>query len=186
MKTNVKLKKCVVCKSKFTPYSSLIKHCSPDCAIEILKIKQEKKYAKAATVYRKANKNKVSIKTEAQKAFNWYVRMRDYYSDCASCGRVWNTTDEWDAGHYRATGNANHMRFRLDNCYKQCKYCNSPKGLGGNYVEYRKRLVSRFGEGAILEIEHFQDVKPMSKHYLERVKKIFNKRAKHLTKLRNK
>ena len=162
----------------FTPYNSMIKHCSPDCAIEILKINQRKQYAKDASVYRKANKKKITIKMEAQKAFNWYVRMRDYYADCASCGRRWDSTDEWDAGHYRATGNANHMRFRLDNCFKQCVYCNSPKGLGGNYVEYRKRLVIRFGEKHVYDLEHEQEIKPMSKHYLERVKKIFREKAR--------
>lgn len=160
------------------PHNSMIKHCSPNCAIQILKTTQEKKYAKEATAYRKANKKQITIKMEAQRAFNLYVRMRDYYRPCASCGRPWDSTTEWDAGHYRATGNANHMRFRLDNCYKQCKHCNSPNGLGGNYVEYRKRLVIRFGDECVFKIEHDQDIKPMSKHYLERIKKIFNKKAR--------
>lgn len=170
--------KCKACKTMFTPNPSTIRHCSYDCAMIILKEKQEKKYAKAATVYRKANKNKTSIKMEAQAAFNLFVRIRDYYADCASCGRSWDSTTEWDCGHYRATGNANHMRFRLDNAYKQCKHCNSPNGLGGNYVEYRKRLVIRYGEQHVYDLEHEMDIKPMSKHYLERVKKIFNKKAR--------
>ena len=162
----------------FTPYNSMIKHCSPDCAIEILKIKQTKKYKKAANEYRKANKKQITIKMEAQKAFNWYVRIRDWFEPCASCGRSYDSTTEWDCGHYRATGNANHMRFRLDNAYKQCKHCNSPNGLGGNYVEYRKRLVIKFGESKIINLEHEQEIKPMSKHYLERVKKIFREKAR--------
>jgi len=179
-----KPKPCPICEEYYMPFQSFQKCCpKPACANEMgkkaNKIKQEKQYAKDATIYRKANKKKTTIKMEAQAAFNFYVRMRDYYRDCASCCRSWDSTTEWDCGHYRATGNANHMRFRLDNCYKQCVHCNrSGKGLGGNYVEYRKRLVIRFGEDKILEIEHDQDIKPMSKYYLERIKKIFNKKAR--------
>lgn len=181
-----KTKPCPVCEEDYMPFQSFQKCCpKPACANEmgkrVNKSKQEKKYAKEATAYRKANKKQITIKMEAQAAFNLYVRMRDYYDPCASCGRAWDSTNEWDAGHYRATGNANHMRFRLDNCYKQCKKCNGPAakgGYSGNYTEYRKRLVEKVGEDAVSAIEHDQDIKPMSKHYLERIKRIFNKKAR--------
>lgn len=48
-----------------------------------------------------------------------------------------------DAGHYRSTGAASHLRFHEDNCHAQSKHDN--QHLAGNAVDYRIGLIKRIG-----------------------------------------
>jgi hypothetical protein len=180
----VKPKKCKYCGDEYTPFNSFQKSCTnPPCALQAGKDLKTKKHKKELTEYRKKNTSVMTVKAKAQQAFNEYVRFRDYHKPCISCDKPASYgSNEWDAGHYVATGSqhGNSLRFNLKNCFKQCKRCNSspPRGLGGNYTEYRKRLIARYGEAQILELEYNVALKPMSKDYLERVKKIFNKKTR--------
>lgn len=157
----------------------MVRHCSLQCGMELLRTMNSKKIRKELVDYRKKNKSLPSIKKEAQQAFNEYVRFRDHDSDCVSCDKeATYGPNEWDCGHYRTVGSANHMRFNLHNAFKQCKHCNSSNGLGGNCVEYRKRLVCKFGEQYVLDIEYNNAINPMGKDYYERIKRIFKKKTR--------
>jgi len=177
-----KPKKCKICKSEFMPSNSMIKHCSPNCAIEILKVKQEKKYKKDKVAYLKANTSTTTHKMRAQKAFNSYSRLKYYHDPCYTCGKKpAYTRFEYDAGHYVPVGSGqrgNSLRFNLKNIRKQCLYCNRNDGLGGNYIEYRKNLVSDHGLEYVEYLENYNEIKPMGKYYFERIQKIFNEKGR--------
>jgi hypothetical protein len=115
---------------------------------------------------------------EAQKAFNRYIRARDYGKPCASCGSSpeQKRGGTMDCSHYRSVGSAPHMRFFVFNAASGCVRCN--RELSGNVVELRKGLIGRFGQQRIESVEADETIRRFDIPYLMRVKYIFNKRAK--------
>jgi hypothetical protein len=176
-------RKCKWCGDKYTPISSFQKVCKPTCAIEYNKDQDKKAIRKKTREWREKNKSKGQWMSEAQAAFNKYVRARDLKLPCISCGMIYkngnhlvNGGSRWDAGHYRSRGAAAHLRFHLDNVHKQCVKCN--RNMSGNSVEYRKRLIARIGLERVERIENDYTIKKFSVDYLKRIKKIFNKKAR--------
>ena len=97
---------------------------------------------------------------KAQKVFNAWIRDRDKYSGCISCGR-----EVEQAGHYRSQGQFSSLRFNEMNVNGQCVRCNH--FLSGNLIEYRKGLVERYGEKKVLFLESVQGFKKWSRVELE-------------------
>ncbi|MGJ7529838.1 recombination protein NinG [Variovorax sp. GB1P17] len=82
----------------------------------------------------------------AQRVFNAFIRERDRLAGhpCISSGRALDWSgNAVDAGHYRSTGAASHLRFNEDNCHAQSKHDN--QWLAGNAVDYRINLIRRIG-----------------------------------------
>ena len=173
----IKQKACKVCKSKYTPFSSLAQACSPKCALELAELKKDKKQKKELREYRVETKKISAWRKEAQIAFNAYVRIRDYHDTCISSGRPDNHyANEFDCGHYRSVGSAPHLRFHLHNAHKQSKHDNCY--LSGNIVEYRPRLLAKIGYERLEALETDNDYRSFDREYCERVKRIFNKKTR--------
>lgn len=87
------------------------------------------------------------LKLKAQKVFNAWIRERDKDKPCISCGkgRVEN------AGHYLSQGHHSALRFDEKNTNGQCIRCNLY--LSGNLINYRRGLVERIGEAAVVGLE---------------------------------
>lgn len=114
---------------------------------------------------RKATKErKEKLKTrrdyinEAQVAVNAYVRYRDKDKPCICCGKPLSdgcgsgVGGSYDAGHYRSTGSAPHLRFDADrNIHGQRKACN--RYGSGRAVDYRIGLIARIGLQAVEALE---------------------------------
>jgi hypothetical protein len=105
-----------------------------------------------ATERQSVRSRKEAIKTipelikEAQVAFNTFIRARDKLAGhrCISSGKPLDWSgNAVDAGHYRSTGAASHLRFNEDNCHAQSKHDN--QYLAGNAVDYRIGLIARIG-----------------------------------------
>ena len=141
---------------------------------------------KATQAARKRLKTLHDLKKEAQAAVNAYIRTRDAFKPCISCGArpEQKRGGTIDAGHYRSRGSANHMRFHLLNIHAQCRRCND--FLGGNILEYRKGLIEKIGEDRVIALENDNELRPLDKIKLERMKKIFRKRTRIYQKLRDK
>lgn len=123
----------------------------------------EAKKARAAAKVERAEtrRRKEAMKTvpalirEAQQAFNAWVRARDAAQPCISCGApppdLSGLHAGRDAGHYRSTGSASHLRFHPDNCHAQCVRCN--QWGAGMAVDYRIRLLVRIGAQRVETLE---------------------------------
>lgn len=174
----VKMKKCIICKTPFPLFNSLAKVCSVECAIKAAQIAQAKKQRKEDNAKRSGMKTISQLKKEAQKAFNKYIRMRDYGKPCISCGSYpdYKYGGNMDAGHYRSVGSAPHLRFNTINCHAQCKKCN--RYLSGNITEYRHGLRAKIGDDVLNWLENYTQSVKFSAAYLRRLKKLFNKRAR--------
>lgn len=148
--------RCPHCKAKLEAGQRI----HPDCiepwaeAQAAKKEREEAKRARAAAKVERAEtkRRKEAIKTipeltrEAQIAFNAFIRARDQAAGypCISSGRPLDWSgNAVDAGHYRSTGAAPHLRFNEDNCHAQSKFDNQWRA--GNVVDYRIKLIERIG-----------------------------------------
>jgi len=115
-----KAKSCRECGSLYTPRTSLQAACGISCALALSRTKQAKIAEKATRADLRERKEKLKTKSqwlrEAQTAFNSYIRARDKGKPCISSGRMEQdrfTGGHFDAGHYRSTGAAAHLRLTL-------------------------------------------------------------------------
>jgi hypothetical protein len=84
------------------------------------------------------------------------------------------TGSRWDAGHYRSTGAAPHLRFNEDNCHRQLVVCN--RHGSGRAVDYRIGLIARIG---IERVEALENDNSVAKYTVDDLKAIcFRYRAK--------
>lgn len=136
------------CGLKFVPSQLGQKVCGWSCGLAIKDVNQDRARKALAYVGRtelRAAKEKVKTRTkhmsEAQTAFNAWVRNRDIGLACVSCGRHHN--GQWHAGHFRTVGGHPELRFEPLNVWRQCAPCNNHKS--GDIVNYRIELVKRIG-----------------------------------------
>lgn len=172
----LKKKKCKICKTEFLPFSSLSKVCSSQCAYELVKIDNVKKFNKETKRLKEKIKTKAMWLREAQAAFNEYVRIRDADLPCISCGRFHK--GQYHAGHYLSVGACPELRFHPKNNNKQCSACNNH--LSGNIVNYRISLINKIGIDMVewLEGPHvaqkltIEDIKEIKAYYKAKTKEL--------------
>lgn len=144
-----KHKKCKSCDGFYVPWNTTQVVCSPLCA---------RNYARSQTVKklkREKRAGRVKLRTVsdwtklAQAEFNRFIRERDAFLACISCGR--SNDVKHNAGHYLSVGSHPELRFNEDNCHRQCEHCNGYKS--GNAVAYRLGLIARLGQTAVESLE---------------------------------
>jgi len=179
----MKAKKCKVCKDTFQTARPLQTCCSPACAMQLVKAVKVKKDKQETKLKLDALQTKPQLVKKAQAAFNSYIRARDTGKPCISCDKpLGDAPNTYDAGHYRSVGSAPHMRFVEDNVHGQCKHCNN--WLGGNVVEYRKRLLERIGGHQLNLLESDSTLRKYAKEGLIEIARHYNAEAKRLNKER--
>lgn len=164
--------------------------------------RKEQEQAKVSRAKQRADKEALKplskLKAEAQDAFNKYVRLRDFFEPCISCGaskeeveagQGWKIGGCWDCGHYKSRGAKPNIRFHLLNAHKQCKSCNGGAGKysGKNETvsqQYEINLIKKIGPEKVDWLNNNNELREFTPEYLRRIKKIFNKKAR-LQKKRN-
>lgn len=171
------------------------KCCSPDCAAEWAKMEREKSSARLAKQERQETRAKImAMKPKsywmqrAQKEFNAFIRERDKSLPCICCDKPlhmigYSRGGEYDAGHYRSTGAAPHLRFNEDNCHAQRKQCNRDKA--GNAVEYRIGLIKRIGLARVEVLESDNSIKRWSIADYQGIEAEYRQKLKDLQQGRN-
>jgi len=171
-----KLKKCKICASEFLQYSSLTAWCSPQCGLELSKLRSKQSYIKETrrlkTEYR-ANNRPYQMR-KAQDRCNEYIRLRDKEVPCISCGT--EKAVQYAAGHWKSIGSHPELRFHPFNINKQCnKNCNVERS--GNAINYRLGLIEKIGLKNVefLEGPHIpqnltlEDIKDVNLWYKQRI-----------------
>jgi hypothetical protein len=180
--------RCPICKKPFKQFNTLQRTPHPTCALELVerdrKAKEKKQRAKDK-LERDAFRPYSYWVKKAQSSFNKYVRERDRWQRCISSGREmnWmNNSNSIDAGHYRSTGSAPHLRFHLHNCHAQSVEDNRWKS--GNAVDYRLNLIKKIGIEKVEALENDDVGRRYSVEELKRIAVIFRKKARLLKKRR--
>lgn len=99
-----------------------------------------------------------TLKRKAWKLFSEYIRLRDClgttglpdYGRCITCQKT-VPKSLLQAGHFIA-GRHNAGLFSERGVHAQCYNCNI--NLRGNTLEYRRRIIEKYGEGVDEELEH--------------------------------
>lgn len=144
---------CKVCSKAFLRFRSTQQVCGFACAAKVPKLER-----KAAAADRRETRAKLEAikprskwQSEAQAAFNAFIRARDAHQPCISCRKGAYAPGSWDAGHYLTVGARPELRFSEDNCHRQCIKCN--QHLHGNLVLYRIGLIERRGLDVVERLE---------------------------------
>lgn len=194
LKVRLKEKKCrnTECREQFMPSRPMQVACTPKCALVLARLDREKKAAKATLekvkqerAEHRAAKERIKSRgdhaEDAQKAFNAWVRERDYGQPCISCGTVANV--QYCAGHYRTVGGFPELRYEPLNVHLQCnRNCNM--GKSGNVLEYRIRLVKKIGADKVDWLEGPHDAKHYSIDDLKAITKKYRALTRELKKAR--
>ena len=85
-----------------------------------------------------------------------------------------------DAGHYRSTGSADHLRFDEDNCHAQRSDCN--RYGAGRAVDYRIGLIGRIGLERVEALEARNDTTKWTREGLREIRDTYRAKAKELEK----
>jgi hypothetical protein len=153
--------------------------------------KAEKQARMAAKVERAIDRQKrekqkriPDLIKEAQTVFNRWIRTRDEKEPCISCGApppdLSGLHAGRDAGHYRSTGSASHLRFHPDNCHAQCVRCN--QWGAGRAVDYRLGLCRRIGVERVEALETINAPHKWDRDELIAIKATYVQKLKELRK----
>lgn len=174
----MKQRKCVICKSWFTPFSTTQKCCTYPCAMKKVVQDREKADRKEYRVKKEALKTLSDHLKDTQAVVNAYIRERDKDLPCISCNR--HHKGQYQAGHYRSIGAAPQLRFNEDNINKQCTACNNHKS--GNAVEYRINLVKKIGQKRVEALENNNTPALFTIEDAKRIKAVYREKLKALVK----
>lgn len=191
----MKPKTCKQCGKMFEPRLALQVVCSGTCGIQR---SREQRLEKARESRRKEELPQTTRRTKrkrtysdwlqvAQAAVNAFVRARDEGEGkpCISCGRM----KPLEAGHWRSRAAYPELRFDTRNIEGQCAGCNRGQ------VRYRRSgtvqqaftagMLERYGQARVDWCFGPHELKKYSKEDLERMARIFRKRARIYKKLRD-
>jgi hypothetical protein len=177
-------KSCEVCARPFTPARMGQRVCGMTCARKVPKVAKAKERAETKA-RRRALETIPELIRAAQKEFNAWVRARDEGEPCICCGRRADdknllTGSRWDAGHYRSTGSASHLRFNEDNCHRQLVSCN--RHGAGRAVDYRIGLIKRIGLERVEALESNNAVHKWTAEELRAIRDKYRAKARELKK----
>ena len=175
-----KSNKCKICRHPSRPFKTT---CSIDCEAELaIKLLDKKKRAEAKNIraadkeHKEKQKTKSEHASDAQREVNKYVKFRDWGNPCISCGTTHKFDVARDASHFKSRGSSSFLRFNLWNLHMACVQCNMKKG--GNIIEYYPRLVKKIGQEKVDYLMNAPKSREYSIEYLNRLKRIFAKKAK--------
>ena len=154
-----KQKTCKVCKKKFTPERPMQTTCGFSCAMQHANKKRSSNERKQRQEARKKfyATSIPELHKKAQKAFNSYIRARDFGRPCITCGYEWKIVDGKEVGrqphasHYRPVGNCGSVRYDERNVWRSCSICNTYKS--GSLDTYRTFLQKEIGEDELERLE---------------------------------
>ena len=119
--------------------------------------------------------------------FSKYIRLRDclkttgtpYYGKCITCGKTFSFI-QLQAGHFIGGRHPSNL-FSEKGVNAQCTRCN--KWLYGNPLEYRRKIIEMYGEGADVELElEAARSKKFTMEELERIRAEIKEKIKKLEK----
>ena len=147
----VRMRRCAICRSLFSPRSMTHKACGEGCAKALAEKNRLDADRKVTRIRLQALKPRKWWLAKAKTSMHTFVRARDEGKQCASCDalliKLGRPGGDYDAGHFRPVGLAKHLEFDPRNIWGQCKHCNDH--LRGNFQEYERRLRLREGDAFV-------------------------------------
>lgn len=191
--------RCPHCKAKLDAGQRI----HPDCIdgyADAQAAKAERVQTKAAIMAAKVDKAETKRRlrelaplrdfiSDAQHAFNTWVRARDEGLPCVSCGTLnppsLSTGGAWDAGHFLSRGAHPEKRFVEDNCHRQCKGCNggsakNPAKAMTVSQRYETELLNRIGAARLEAVKAPTPVRKWTRDELTAIRDTYRAKTKEL------
>ena len=150
--------RCKICGAEFVRVRMSQPTCNDlICRREWIRQKERAKAERAALKKRKeAAKRPQDLKSEAQAAFNAFIRYRDLSAghNCIDCGKPFEPQKPGgsvDAGHFLSRGSHPNLAFNENNVFAQRKNCNRPGGTTA--AAFRLGVIGRIGLEAVEALE---------------------------------
>lgn len=195
--TTVRVRKCDVCPKLFERRSTLHVVCSYACTVKRAKQKEraaKQAAKKAAADDRRDTRAKLEalkslreLRSEAQAAFNAFIRYRDRLAGygCICCGAPldWNSSKPGgavDAGHFISRGADIALAFDERNVNAQRKGCNRPNGT--TRAKFTAGMTERWGVAVVEELEGPQSVQHLRHDDLRQIRDTYRRKANALKK----
>lgn len=149
----------------------------------ILKASKPRREIEKAEKERKQRHRLGTLLKNVRNVCHEYIRERDKYKPCISCGEPWN--ERHQAGHFYKAELFSTLKFNEYNINGQCEGCNIRKD--GNESQYRVNLPSRIGLEKYRELEHLASLEKKTDHKWERealieIRKYYKQKLKELKK----
>ncbi len=171
---------CRICSKAFVRMNSMQIVCGLGCARKIPVVARQEEKAKTRAA-KEALKTMPTLRYEAQRAFNEFIRARDAGKPCICCGKFPQsdalTGGEWDAGHYRSRGAAIELAFDERNCHAQLKRCNR---RAWDVASYRRNLIERIGLAEVESLEGHHEPKKYTRDDMRAIRDTYRAKAKAL------
>lgn len=170
------MKKCKNCKAEFEPIRFNQKFCLKEPCIKVWVNSQKEKEWKTRKKEIKEKLQTVQELTKlAQTYFNSFIRNRDRYKGCISCGT--QLGQKFDAGHYYSMGGHKAVTFDEDNVHAQCVYCN--QYLHGNLLNYQIGIQQRIGGERLIDLQgKAHETKKYTREELKEIIEIYKNKIK--------
>ena len=189
-RATLNLRKCKVkeCRQPYFSARSFVTWCSPACGAKVHEAAEAKKARREAITDKRQTRAQLEaiktipqLKKEAQREFNRFIRARDRAAGyaCICCDKPLEFErigGAVDAGHYRSTGSADHLRFDEDNCHAQRSDCN--RYGAGRAVDYRIGLIRRLGRECVEALEALNEATKWSRDGLREIRDGYRRKAK--------
>lgn len=190
--TPAKSRRCRYCKQPFIKPIGLPPS-APCCSIECGAAYGQKVATKTRKYAEKEQRKKTrkefealkgipELKKDADTAFARYIRLRDQSQLCITCecplpndGRPGGN---FDCGHMRSKGSADHLRYCEDNAAGQCKRCN--RRLGGRYSVFQVMQERRIGRERFDNVINNNTSVKWTKDGLRAIKAEYSRKAREL------
>lgn len=148
----------------------------------ILKASKPRRELEKAEKERKHRNGLGTLLKNVRNVCHQYIRERDKYKPCISCGEPWN--ERHQAGHFYKAELFSKLKFNEYNINGQCEGCNIRKD--GNESQYRVNLPNRIGLEKYRELEHLASLEKKTDHKWERealieIRKYYKQKLKKIT-----
>jgi len=120
----------------------------------VIKASKPRKDLEQATKIHKDRKGLTTLIKSVVKVCHEYIRLRDKFKPCISCGTSWNS--DFQAGHFKKAEKFTTIKLHEHNINGQCQQCNLRKD--GNESEYSIRLPERIGKENYKELVRLADL----------------------------
>lgn len=119
-----RIKICTICWKENN--NTMSKCCSPLCErkhrTNLNKLKKEKETVKKEKTLDKKRFSRSNLIKECDRVWSIYIRERDKWKPCITCGEKW--TETMNAGHFQSRRHLN-TRWEAQNWAGQCVKCNN-------------------------------------------------------------
>ena len=141
--------RCKNCKQKFEQIRFNQKFClDPECVKVWVAEAKDQNWKKTKKKMQADIETVQELMKAAQIVFNKFIRIRDKYKPCISCGS--KLENKFDAGHYFSSGGHKAVTFDEDNVHGQCVACNQWKH--GNLIQYQIGIEQRIGGDKLIQL----------------------------------